>query len=75
MPQGEGKPSWTGFVLSDPHHRRLRPMIRLSYLRRLCACLALTVAAPLASAQSASSSTGDYTERPIRLLLGQAGGE
>lgn len=46
-----------------------------SSLRRLCACLALTVATPLASAQSASSSTGNYPERPIRLLLGQAGGE
>lgn len=52
-------------------------MIRLSFLRRLGACLALTVATPLAiaqSASSASSSSGAYPERPIRLLLGQAAG-
>jgi len=55
-------------------------MIRLPSLRRLCACLALTVATPLAIAQSAStsssssSSSAGYPERPIRLLLGQAAG-
>ncbi|KAA0183036.1 tripartite tricarboxylate transporter substrate binding protein [Cupriavidus gilardii] len=52
-------------------------MIRLPSLRRLCACLALTVATPMAIAQSASSSSSagtSYPERPIRLLLGQAAG-
>ncbi len=52
-------------------------MIRLPSLRRLCACLALTVATPMAIAQSASSSSSagtGYPERPIRLLLGQAAG-